>query len=69
MKKQIIIALINAIIMACVMSFVMALFNIGLSRLLVNAWVKSWFIGSIIAFPLSLMLPPIISKFVSSYIE
>lgn len=69
MKKRIISAFLTATIMAGCMSFVMSLFNIGWNIVLLNAWLKGWFIGSVFVFPLALFLPPVILRFVNTYVK
>jgi hypothetical protein len=62
--------LVNALLMAIVlpffMTFVVSLVNIGFTDRLVVAWMKTWAIASVAAFPLILILAPLIKKVVGT---
>jgi hypothetical protein len=65
--------LVNALFMAIVlpffMTFVVSLVNIGFTDRLVAAWMKTWAIASVAAFPLILILAPLIKKTVGRITE
>jgi hypothetical protein len=65
--------LINAILMAIVLPFfmtlVVSLANIGFTERLVGAWMKTWAIAAVAAFPLILILAPLIKKVVGRITE
>ncbi len=60
--------LITALLMAVVLPFFMtlavSLANIGLTDRLVGAWMRTWAIASLAAFPLILALSPLIRRLV-----
>ena len=61
--------LLNAILMAIVlpffMTFALTLANTGLTNMLVQSWMRTWGIASVVAFPLILILAPMIRKIVA----
>jgi len=61
--------LLNAIIMAIVLPFFMTLVvsavNMGFTEGLLGAWMRTWAIASATAFPLILVLGPLIRKAVA----
>jgi Protein of unknown function (DUF2798). len=61
-------SLINAILMAIILPFFMTLVvsvaNIGLTDRLFGAWMRTWAIASVVAFPLILILAPLIKRIV-----
>jgi hypothetical protein len=65
--------LVNALLMAIVlpffMTFVVSLVNLGFTDRLVAAWMKTWAIASVAAFPLILILAPLIKKTVGRITE
>jgi hypothetical protein len=58
-------ALLMAIILPFFMTFVVTLVNIGFTDKLVASWMRTWGIASIAAFPLILVLAPMIRKIVA----
>ncbi len=61
--------LLNAMLMAIVLPFfmtlVVTLVNVGFTDTLVQSWMRTWWIASIAAFPLILILAPMIRRIVS----
>jgi hypothetical protein len=57
-------ALIMAIVLPFFMTFVVSAVNIGFTEQLVAAWMRTWAIASAAAFPLILILGPLIKKIV-----
>ncbi len=59
---------LNAILMALIlpffMTFVVSVVNLGLSERFVATWMRTWFIASVAAFPLILVLAPLIRRLV-----
>jgi hypothetical protein len=60
--------LINAVLMAIILPFFMTLVvsvvNIGFTDRLFGAWMRTWAIASVAAFPLILIFAPLIKKVV-----
>lgn len=63
--------ILNAILMAVIlpffMTFVVVLVNTGLSGHFFAAWMRTWAIAAIAAFPLILLLSPLIRKIVAKW--
>ena len=61
--------LLNAALMAVIlpffMTFVVVLANTGFSVRFLGSWMKTWAIAAIVAFPLILLLSPLIRKVVA----
>ncbi len=55
--------------MSFFMSFIMTLINVGMNRVFFKIWMGNWGIGSIVAVPVSLILPPFISRLVKMVVE
>lgn len=68
-QKRFMIALLNAICMSMVISFIMCAINVGLTDRFILAWLGSWPISFAIAFPLSYTLPPMINRLVNNFIQ
>ncbi len=60
--------LINAAVMAIILPFFMTFFvsivNIGITDRLIGSWMRTWGIASLAAFPLILVLSPLIKRLV-----
>ncbi|WP_259366664.1 MULTISPECIES: DUF2798 domain-containing protein [unclassified Colwellia] len=54
-----------ALLMSCIMSFVISIFNVGLVKNIVDIWLKAWSFAFIIAFPVIIIISPIVHKLVS----
>jgi hypothetical protein len=58
-------ALLMAVILPFLMTFVVVLVNTGFSERFFGAWMRTWMIAAIAAFPLILLLAPLIRKVVA----
>lgn len=58
-------ALLMAIILPCFMTLIVSLVNLGFSDRLLMSWLRTWAIASIAAFPLILIIAPLIRKAVA----
>lgn len=54
----IVFAFFMSLLMSCLMSFVITVFNIGLVHNLFFIWVKAWGFAFIIAFPAVILVTP-----------
>jgi hypothetical protein len=61
---NILAALLMAIILPFFMTFFVSLVNLGFTPRLVAAWMRTWMIATIAAFPLILAFQPLIKRFV-----
>jgi hypothetical protein len=57
-------ALLMAIVLPFFMTFVVSAVNIGFTGMLIGAWMRTWAIASAAAFPLIILLAPLIKKVV-----
>jgi TctA family transporter len=62
---KIVFALFMALLMSCIMSFVISVFNVGLVSNIVYVWLEAWAFAFIVAFPTITVVAPIVHKLVS----
>jgi hypothetical protein len=60
--QKVVFAFFMALIMSCLMSFVITVFNIGLNNQLVHLWLKAWAFAFFVAFPAITLVAPIANK-------
>ncbi|WP_390595098.1 DUF2798 domain-containing protein [Simiduia litorea] len=58
-----------ALLMSCLMSFVISLFNVGLVHNILFIWLKAWGFAFVIAFPAVVAVSPLVRRLVSLVIE
>ncbi|MDX2368710.1 DUF2798 domain-containing protein [Colwelliaceae bacterium BS250] len=54
-----------ALLMSCIMSFVISVFNVGLVPNIVTIWLQAWSFAFIVAFPTIIIVSPIVHKLVN----
>ena len=54
-----------SLLMSCIMSFVVSVFNVGLVSNILIIWLKAWAFAFVIAFPTIVVVSPIVNKLVS----
>ncbi|THB69953.1 MAG: DUF2798 domain-containing protein [Gammaproteobacteria bacterium] len=54
-----------ALLMSCIMSFVISLFNVGLVTNIITVWLKALGFAFIVAFPTVFLVSPVVHKLVS----
>jgi hypothetical protein len=62
---KIVFAFFMALLMSCIMSFVISIFNVGLVNNIVQVWLKAWAFAFVIAFPTITVISPIVHRLVS----
>ncbi|MBA6337535.1 DUF2798 domain-containing protein [Colwellia sp. BRX8-7] len=62
---KVVFSFFMALLMSCVMSFVISVFNVGMVTNIVPIWLKAWGFAFIFAFPTILIISPIVHKLVS----
>jgi hypothetical protein len=67
--QKIVFAFFMALLMSCVMSFVITLFNVGLISNLVSVWLKAWAFAFVVAFPTISVVAPIVQKLVGMVLK
>jgi len=58
-----------SLLMSCIMSFVISVFNIGLVDGIVLIWLKAWGFAFVVAFPTIIAVSPIVRKLVNAVVE
>jgi len=58
-----------ALLMSCIMSFVISVFNVGMVENIVSVWLNAWSFAFIVAFPSIVIVSPIVNKLVSLVIH
>ncbi len=54
-----------ALLMSCIMSFVISVFNVGMVSNIIVIWLKAWSFAFIVAFPTIIVVSPIVHKLVT----
>lgn len=54
-----------ALLMSCIMSLVISIFNVGLAENIVSIWLKAWSFAFLVAFPTVIIVSPIVHRLVS----
>lgn len=62
---KLVFAFFMALLMSCIMSLVISIFNLGLVDNIVHIWLKTWALAFTVAFPTILVIAPIVNKLVS----
>lgn len=62
-------SLFMAFIMTALMSFVVTSYNLGFGDDFLVRWLKSWRIAFILAFPILLVVAPVVRKFTTQLIQ
>jgi len=58
-----------ALLMSCIMSFVISVFNVGMIDGILLIWLKAWSFAFVVAFPTVLMVSPLVRKLVSVVVD
>lgn len=58
-----------ALLMSCIMSLVISLFNVGFVDDIFSIWMKAWAFAFVVAFPAITLVSPIVHKLVSLVIR
>jgi len=62
---KIVFSFFMALLMSCIMSFVISVFNVGMVTNIVTIWLKAWSFAFVVAFPAIIIVSPIVHKLVS----
>ena len=63
-KRKIVFAFLTGIVTTGSVSFTVVLINLGISETFWRIWFKSWFLAHLVAFPVILVVTPLIQRFV-----
>ena len=62
---RIVFSFFMALLMSCIMSFVISVFNVGLVENIMAIWLKAWSFAFAVAFPTIVMVSPIVHRLVN----
>ncbi|MGI5307926.1 DUF2798 domain-containing protein [Rheinheimera sp. WS51] len=54
-----------SLLMSCIMSFVISVFNVGLVSNIIAIWLQAWSFAFIVAFPTIIIVSPVVHKLVA----
>ena len=60
--QKIVFAFFMALLMSCIMSLVISIFNVGLVSNIIHVWLRAWAFAFIVAFPTITVVAPIVHK-------
>lgn len=58
-----------ALLMSCIMSFVISVFNVGAIDGIIIIWLKAWSFAFVVAFPTVVLVSPVVRKLVGALVE
>jgi hypothetical protein len=67
--QQLVFAFFMALLMSCIMSFVISTFNVGFVNNILFIWLKAWGFAFVVAFPVILLVVPVVRKMVGLVIK
>jgi hypothetical protein len=67
--QHLVFAFFMALLMSCIMSFDISVFNVGFVENIVNIWIKAWGFAFIVAMPAVLLVSPMVRKLVQLVIK
>ena len=62
---KIVFSFFMALLMSCIMSFVISVFNVGMVANIITLWLQAWSFAFIVAFPTIMLISPLVHKLVS----
>jgi Protein of unknown function (DUF2798) len=63
-KRKIVFAFLTGIVTTGSVSFTVVLINLGITEAFWRIWLKSWLLAQVVAFPLILIVAPLIQRLV-----
>lgn len=67
--QSVVFAFFMALLMSCLMSFVISVFNVGLVNNIVTIWLRAWSFAFIVAFPAVLLVAPLVHRLVNVFVK
>lgn len=67
--QHLVFAFFMALLMSCIMSLVISVFNVGFVENILNIWIKAWSFSFLVAFPAVLLVSPTVKKLVNLVVE
>ncbi len=66
---QYVFSFFMALLMSCLMSLVISIYNIGLVDDIVSIWLKAWVFAFFVAFPTVIIVSPLVKKLVGLVVD
>ncbi|MBU2917847.1 DUF2798 domain-containing protein [Psychrosphaera sp. F3M07] len=67
--QHLVFAFFMALLMSCLMSFVITIFNVGFTDNLLTLWLQAWSFAFIVAFPAVVTVAPLVKKLTAAVIK
>lgn len=67
--QHLVFSFFMALLMSCLMSFVITLFNIGFTDNLLSSWLQAWGFAFFVAFPTVVIIGPVVKKLTAAVIK
>lgn len=67
--QKLVFAFVMALMMSCIMSFVISVFNMGFHANIVHIWLKAWGFAFVVAFPTIILVAPVVQRVVNTLLE
>lgn len=67
--QKVVFAFFMALLMSCIMSFVITLFNVGWVSNLFALWVRAWAFAFVVAFPTISVVAPLVQRLVAAVLK
>jgi hypothetical protein len=67
--QHIVFAFFMALLMSCLMSLVISVFNVGLVPDILSIWLHAWLFAFVVAFPAVMLVAPIVRKLVAKVVK
>ena len=67
--QQILVGFLMALLMSCIMSFVISVINVGWIDGIASIWLKAWGTAFIIAFPIILLIGPVVRQLATKLVK
>ncbi|HQS59455.1 MAG: hypothetical protein B7Y56_09960 [Gallionellales bacterium 35-53-114] len=67
--QNLVFAFFMALLMSCIMSLVISIFNVGLVSNIAVIWLKAWAFAFVVAFPAVALVSPVVRKMVSLVVK
>lgn len=67
--QRVVFSFFMALLMSCIMSLVISVFNVGLVSNIISIWLRAWGFAFVVAFPTILVVAPIVHKLVAMVLQ
>lgn len=67
--QRVVFSFFMALLMSCIMSLVISVFNVGLVSNIISIWLRAWGFAFVVAFPTILVVAPLVHKLVAMVLQ